>query len=127
MTESKKLLVIDDEPTLLKIMGRFLSKLKVDAELAENGQAGLEKLRSSPKDFKGVVVDYSLPDISCGELVGEIRKVNAEIKIILSTGFATDELHDEIQFDAALQKPFSFGDFKSLIDTYFSNLVINPL
>jgi CheY-like chemotaxis protein len=120
MASAKKVLIIDDEPALLKIMGRFLTKLEYSAELAENGPKGIEILKKDPAGISGIIVDYNLPDMTCAELITQLRRLNKNVKIILSTGFSAQEVQRDKQLDVngTLQKPFTFDDFKKTITIF---------
>ena len=121
MAGTNKILVIDDESALLKIIGRFLSKMEFQADLAESGSEGITKFKGDPVGYKGVVIDYSLPEMPCKDIIGQIRALNSDIKIILSTGFSAKELKNEkdLAVDDTLQKPFTFDDFKEVIKRNF--------
>ncbi len=115
-----KILTIDDEPSLLKIMGKFLSKLNYQPELAENSIRGLAILKAD-SNFDGVILDNSLPERPCHETIEEIKKINPAIKIILSTGHSVEALVADqgLQVDGTLQKPFTLTDFQELLASIF--------
>lgn len=120
MTEQKKILVIDDEPSLLKIMGKFLEKLKHQPVVADNGEKGKELFHQDPTSFYGVIIDYNLPNESSEEILVTLKNQNPNLKIVLSTGFSVDEISQQftqISIDKTLQKPFSLMDFKNMLDT----------
>ena len=113
----KKILIIDDEPSLLVILGKFLEKLNYHADTAETGQKGLDLFESAPNDYYGVIIDYNIPGSSSSEILKTIKKKNPAIKTVLTTGFSVDEMKKdfEVKFDATLQKPFTFTDFQKMI------------
>lgn len=114
-----KILIIDDEPSLLKILGKFLEKLNYTPVTAISGHAGLEKFSEDPKNFYAVIIDYRLPQSSSNEILTKLKALNPEIKTILSTGFAVNEITKEFdeKIDGTLQKPFTFADFKKSLDS----------
>ena len=119
MNQSKKILIIDDEVSLLKIMGKFLQKLGHQSITAENGHKGIALFKEDPKSFDAIFLDYNLPELSSYEILSELRKMNPQIKAILSTGFAVEEISKEFEnigINGMLQKPFAFTDFKQIID-----------
>ncbi|UYP45166.1 Regulator of RpoS [Candidatus Lokiarchaeum ossiferum] len=119
MSSSKKILIIDDELSLLKIMGKFLQKMGHSSITAENGRKGISLFGDDPSSFDAVFIDYNLPELSSHEIVKELRSLNSEIKVILSTGFAVDDISkefDQIGINGTLQKPFAFNDFKQIIE-----------
>ena len=119
MTEFQKILIIDDEPILLKILGKFLQKLEIPSETAELGEKGLELFKKEPFAFSYLFLDYNLPVLSPKEIISKIRALNPEIKIILSTGYSVEEVKKElepIKIDGTLQKPYTFNDVKKIFE-----------
>ncbi len=119
MNLTKKILIIDDELSLLKIMGKFLQKLGHLSVTAENGRKGIALFKEDPSSFDAIFLDYNLPELSSHEILTELRKLNPDVKAILSTGFAVDEISKEFEkigISGTLQKPFAFNDFKQIID-----------
>ncbi len=122
MSEPKKFLIIDDEPSLLLIMGKFLKKLGYDSDTANNGKDGIQLCQNNQEGYYGLFIDYNLPDLPSAEIILRIKKKNPNIKIILSTGFEVDDVLKKfkdmnIEINNTLQKPYTFEDFKNLIET----------
>ena len=57
----KKILVIDDEPQILYLVGRFLQRLGYDVQTAEGGEVALQRLKSMP--FALVLSDLRMPGV----------------------------------------------------------------
>ena len=117
-TKNPRVLVIDDEKSLLKIMRRFLEKLNFEPDLAETGEKGLDLFKENPKAYDVLIIDYNLPDQTNSEFLPLLRSINPDVKIILSTGYAVEEIAQEfshIRIDGTLQKPFSFTDLKDIL------------
>ena len=117
---ASKILVIDDELSLLKILKRFLEKLNYIPELAETGEKGLALFRADPTAYDVLIIDFNLPDQTNSEFLPLLRSINPDVKLILSTGYAVDEIAQEfahIRLDGTLQKPFTFTDLKTLLET----------
>jgi len=114
----KKVLIIDDEAPLLKIVSRFLQKLQIEGVTASNGTDGIQLFEINPLSFSCVIIDYNLPGLSSKQITHKLKELNPELKIILCTGFAADEMVTEfspIHIDACLQKPFTFQDFQNVL------------
>jgi len=118
MTETQKILIIDDEPILLKILSKFLQKLNIPSETAELGKKGLEIFKKDPSTFSYAFIDYNLPELSPKDIISEIKTLNPQTKIILSTGYSVEDIKRELQpieIDGTLQKPFTFDDVKKVL------------
>lgn len=81
---NKKILIIEDEEDIQKILKVNLELAGYDVFLASAGQQGIEmSLKENPEL---VILDVMLPDASGFDICQEIKKSNDLIKIILYTG-----------------------------------------
>jgi two-component system chemotaxis response regulator CheY len=72
MDKGMKILVVDDFPTMRRIVRNLLKELGyTNVDEAEDGAAGLAKLRSSTFDF--VVSDWNMPNLDGLAMLKEIR------------------------------------------------------
>ena len=78
--DSRKILVIDDEPQITRVLRRSLLAHRYDVRTASDGESGLDLFRDFHPDL--VVTDLSMPEISGIEVCREIRKIS-EIPIIV--------------------------------------------
>jgi two-component system chemotaxis response regulator CheY len=70
----KHALVVDDSSTVRRVIGGFLSGLGFSVEEAQDGRAGLERLRAMPSPCL-IVVDWNMPVL---DGLGFIRALRAE-------------------------------------------------
>ena len=115
-----KVLVIDDEPSLLKILKRFLEKLNYISDLADTGEKGLALLKANPTAYDILIIDFNLPDQTNSEFLPLLHSINPDVKLVLTTGYAVEEIAQEfsqLRLDGTLQKPFTFSDLKSLLES----------
>jgi two-component system KDP operon response regulator KdpE len=75
-----KVLVIDDEPPIRKLLRMGLSTQGYDVLEAPNGKAALEMLERNP-DL--IILDLGLPDIQGHELLRTIRSRNESVPIVV--------------------------------------------
>ncbi len=116
--QHKKILVVDDEPSLLDLMRNFLT---IDQHLYEllttnNAQEAIEILKR--EDIALVVSDINMPGISGLDLLAIIRTRYPHIKIILITGYNTPKIQEEVDKSGSLyflEKPFKFSHLRELI------------
>ncbi|MEA2031457.1 MAG: response regulator [candidate division Zixibacteria bacterium] len=87
MTESTyTILIVDDEPNVIKSLRRLLIDTDYEILTAESGEAGLEILENN--EVQLIISDYRMPGMSGIEFLAQARKIQkTAIRMILS-GFA---------------------------------------
>lgn len=108
--ETKKILVVDDEPDLVELVAYNLRKEGFTVSAASNGEDAFEKIRKNGFDL--VILDLMLPGIQGADVCRKIRsnpKTEA-LPVIMLT--ARSEVSDkirglEIGADDYMTKPFS--------------------
>lgn len=113
-------LLIDDEKSILEVMGSSLSKAGYTVLSAGNGDKGLELLRSESVD--AVVTDIIMPEKEGIETIIEIRAMAKDLPILaISGGGRTRQMHflemsRNFGADRVLQKPFKPSDLIAELD-----------
>jgi CheY-like chemotaxis protein len=79
----KKILLIEDEELIIKLLGKKLTGIGYDVELAMDGLEGLEKMRESVPDL--VLLDIVMPRMGGLEVMAEMKKdpLLAKIPVII--------------------------------------------
>ncbi len=104
-TNMKKILLIDDEPAILKLLCRILSEYQIEIAIA--GEIALNKIEST--HFNLILTDIKMPGISGNEVRDYARDIlSIQTPIIGMSG--TPWLLDETKFDAVLEKPILRDD-----------------
>jgi two-component system alkaline phosphatase synthesis response regulator PhoP len=113
---SKKILIVDDEPDILKVVSYRLKKMGYNMLLAVNGQEGLDMAEKERPDL--ILLDLRLPMMDGYEVCRRL-KANKELDripiILLSASQATriKEKLTECKADDYIVKPF---ELKELLD-----------
>jgi len=113
-----KVLVIDDEESILKILDRFLSDMGFDVVTANTWEKGLELFFQ--ENFQLIVLDIFMPGRDGFELAKEMRLTRPDQKILIITGLDAGDVYKhltshEADFSDILYKPFSFDKIKSVV------------
>ena len=82
---SLSILIIDDEPHLPHQLARFLKKHGYEVYTAPDGETGLLELQKNSIDL--VLLDVRLPHMSGLEVLGEIRKSDQALPVIMLTAY----------------------------------------
>ncbi|GJD53242.1 Transcriptional regulatory protein KdpE [Methylobacterium crusticola] len=81
MSAGPRILVIDDEPPIRKLLRMGLSSQGYDVAEAPNGKAGLRMLAEERVDL--VILDLGLPDIGGHDLLRRIREAAPDLPVIV--------------------------------------------
>jgi len=118
MFMAKKILIIEDDQEVLKMLLDYLMLLGYQAEGAEDGLQGLKALRSGT--FDAVITTITMPYVSGIGIISIIKKDNPNIPVIAITGFGeeVEALAQEKQADAVLSKPFEMKELKEILERF---------
>src|SRR5213075_2073607 len=83
-TSKGRLLVVDDEPPLLRTVERILRNRGYAVECASNGEEAKSRLASGV--FEAVLCDIAMPGMGGIELLESVRKRDLDIPVVLMTG-----------------------------------------
>jgi DNA-binding response OmpR family regulator len=102
-----RVLIIEDDPNVAEVVGRYLSREGYEVEIATDGASGLERALSDPPEL--VVLDLMLPNLGGLEVCKRIRAA-APVPVIILTalGEEADRIVGlELGADDYVAKPFS--------------------
>ena len=106
--EKLKILVVDDEARMRKLVKDFLIKSKFDVLEAGDGEEAVDKFYEN-KDVALIILDVMMPKMDGWEVVREIRKYS-QVPIIMLTAKSDEKdelLGFELGVDEYISKPFS--------------------
>jgi CheY-like chemotaxis protein len=93
----------------LEVGVRFLNKLGNTALIARNGYEAVEVYQENRDRISLVILDMIMPHRGGGQAYDKIRRVNPDVKVLLSSGYSIDGQAREILdrgCDGFIQKPF---------------------
>jgi len=121
---TKKILLIDDDKTVLNFLRKRIKRLGYDVYDADSAFEGLRKFKDEPVDV--IVCDLALPGMNGLGIAKEIKQIclaNDIVKplFIILTGWNVDNLEKakfaEFGIDEILQKPVDISRIISIIDS----------
>ena len=111
------LLIIEDEAVLARNVARFFEKLGHTVEIAHDGPAGVEAARRVMPDV--AIVDFQLPGLDGLEVIGALRKIDAELRCVMVTGHASVPVAIDAMkagYMDLLTKPVALASLKAVVD-----------
>ena len=110
-----KLLLVDDDPNMQRMVALFLNKKNYKLDIAGNGRKALDLLDKNKFDL--IISDMQMPIMDGSELLRKIRDKKIKIPVILISAYTSLDMPNEMDtsdFAAVLFKPF---DSSNLIYT----------
>ena len=119
MASNSKILLVDDDPTVLDLVRETLEGCGYDIDTATNSQEALTKVRDGA--FNMIIVDLLLPDMNGFILSQEIKRVNPALadKILFISGilFGQSTVEHLGSVGAGfLSKPFQIDSLIEAVD-----------
>jgi PAS domain S-box-containing protein len=110
-----RVLAIDDEPIVGRIIQATLSRHGYSVILANDGPSGLGMLKQQPFDI--VITDLGMPAMDGFEVARKIKELLPALPVVILTGWEQNTLPLEgVPVDAVLQKPIGVHDLISTIE-----------
>jgi CheY-like chemotaxis protein len=86
---SEKILLVDDDEMLIDISEQMLAELGYSVTSVLSGKQALALIKKNPQLFDLVITDQTMPEMTGKELSVELMKINAQLPIILCSGYSS--------------------------------------
>ncbi|VVS91595.1 ATP-binding protein [Desulfoluna spongiiphila] len=119
-TGGERVLVVDDEPAIARMIGKILGRLGYTAVIRTDSVEALELFRSGPEHFNLVMTDMTMPTMTGDLLAAEMLRMRPELPVILCTGYSnrvTDAALAEIGIKAFMTKPIVKKELARVVRT----------
>ena len=119
-----RILVMDDEMVIRRVLNEILRKYGYEVELACDGAEAIQhyiKAMESGVPFDAVIMDLTVPGGMGGkEAIRKLLEVDPEVKAVVSSGYADDPVMAEYKkcgFSAVVEKPYSINEIVNTINS----------
>ncbi len=112
-----KILIIDDEPFVRKTAKTILENAGYEVIAAENGDVGINTYLEV-NDIDLILLDMIMPGKSGKETYTELKKINENILVVLSSGFIHDDVLEDLKnmgISGYIKKPYSAVNLAQVI------------
>ncbi|MFC1949717.1 PAS domain S-box protein [Chloroflexota bacterium] len=121
-SDQGRILVMDDEETVLKLLSRMLKGVGYEVELTRDGAEAIErytKAKESGQPFDAVIMDLTIPGGMGGkETIEKLLEIDLDVKAIVSSGYATDPImadYKKYGFSGVVTKPYDLGQMQETL------------
>jgi len=121
--EKRTILIVDDEEMVLDVEALMLERMGFKTLKANSPQKAYQLYRDKKDKIDLVVLDMIMPGDNGAVVYKKLKRINAGIKVLVSSGFWKDINVREILNDghnSFIQKPFKFAEFNKKIDSILS-------
>src|SRR3984957_20220584 len=87
--EKASILIVEDEPKMRRLLELQLAEEGFQARIAADAETGLQML--GKESFDVVVTDLKLPGMSGLEFLQAVKRINADLPVVIMTAFGTVE------------------------------------
>jgi DNA-binding NtrC family response regulator len=84
---SGRILIVDDDAGLLKVMDAYLSRLGYRVDARSNADEAWALVEANPAVYAGALVDLNMPGMRGEELVRRILESKAAIRLVVVSGY----------------------------------------
>jgi len=121
MTEKKKILIVEDEADVVKVIKTYLESVGHDVTVANNGRLGLEALRENLPDL--IITDVVMPEMGGFEFYKVLKKdeIAKKIPVLILTGRSKmEDSFKVLGVDDFLAKPFEGKNLLAKVEALFT-------
>ena len=114
--DAAKILVVDDEPSILRLLEEALTQWGYQVKSAASGDEALAAVRGDL--FDAVLTDVRMPEMSGLDLLREIKRHDESIEVVMMTGYPTIVSAVEALKEGAydyLSKPLILDELRHLM------------
>ena len=114
--QKQKILIVEDDNKVLKLLLRALSSKGYITMKAENGREALRIAVKTRPEL--VILDLKLPDCNGIQILAELKAIDQDIQVIILTGYGSQEaVRSAMEMGAFdfLTKPFELHELCAII------------
>ena len=118
--KGKTLLIVEDEPSILKMVQKILEGLEYTVLLASTPEEALSQAKECREPIDLVISDVMMPEMNGSDLSRSITQVHPEAKVLLMSGYTADVISEkELSGNGVhfIQKPFSNTDLANKVQS----------
>ncbi|MDY6792735.1 MAG: PAS domain S-box protein [Thermodesulfobacteriota bacterium] len=113
------ILLVDDEEIIMDVSTDMLEKLGYGVLKAVSGNKAIAAYQANSVEIDLVILDLIMPKMSGGEVYDKLKKINPQVKVLLSSGYSIDGQATEILgrgCNGFIQKPFNMEELSMKVN-----------
>jgi len=120
-----RILLVEDEPTVLKVAARILREAGYDVLEAKEGEEGLRVATREIGRLDLLLTDVVMPQLSGPELALRVRELCPKLPVIFCSGYLAGALDGQLTSgQTILAKPFTSSELLAAVSTAISPVAL---
>ncbi len=116
--DGQRILLVDDEVELLSSLDKLLKTLGYEVDAYGDAYQALHKFEANSQNYDLVISDQTMPNLNGLGLAKLLKKVRADVPVILCTGYSDllDRDNEDLEnVSSVMRKPFSAAELSNSI------------
>jgi CheY-like chemotaxis protein len=114
----RAILLIDDDPSVRQVGAEMLKLLGFSVMTAPDGRRGIDLFSNFKESIDLVVLDLTMPELDGSETYHALRRINNEVRVILSSGYNEQEATQHLEGSGLvgyIQKPYTVAKLRKTL------------
>jgi PAS domain S-box-containing protein len=110
-----RVLLVDDEDTIRELGQQMLECIGLEVVTASDGREALSVYERERDAIDLVLLDLTMPHMDGGETLHELRRIDPDVRVVMSSGYSTHEMEARFADRGLLgiiQKPYSLAELR---------------
>lgn len=115
-----KVLVMDDDPMILEMSEKILTRLGYQPVIAKNGEQAIQRYKKAQQEndpIRFVILDLEIKQGMGGvETIKALKKLDPDVTAIIASGYSEDKIMENCRdfgFALAIAKPYRMAELKA--------------
>ena len=122
MSGKKKILVVDDDPTVCELLEAVLEEIGYDSVTVADAEQARAVFCHNPRQFDLIILDHIISNVQGEELAAEFLHLRPDIPIALYTGAVVPlEKVRSKGVRAVIRKPLTKNEFSAALARILNN------
>lgn len=118
MTSTRNILVIDDDPGLLRLLSVVFRSEGFSVDTFDDARSALEWLGTA-RQPDAIVLDLRMPTMDGPSFYREMRNRGIAAPVVIASAFGAKEAQDQLGAEASIGKPFHPDDLIEVVRGVF--------
>jgi two-component system, cell cycle sensor histidine kinase and response regulator CckA len=125
---SGTVLLVDDEEMIVEVGAEMLKAIGYEVITAREGSQALEIYKERREEIDVVLLDMIMPSMGGGELFDQLKRIDGNVCVILSSGYSLDGKATEIierGCNGFIQKPFNIKELSGKLNQVLAGTAVS--